>query len=93
MISLLLYSPPRSFQDRYLQGIHTKGCIARVDGLIDGNLYTILGVGIGLLVLQILCVLLASGLAVDVHREKKFAKAIKKQEKLDQQGYGQTSKL
>ena len=69
------------------------GCIDRVDGLIGGNLYTILGVGIGLLVLQILCVLLASGLAVDVHREKKVAKAIKKQEKLDKQAYSQTSKV
>jgi hypothetical protein len=80
-------------QDRFLLNIYTTGCINRVDGLIDGNLYIILGVGIGLLVLQILCVLLASGLAVDVHREKKLAKAIKKQEKLDREGYSHTSKL
>ena len=73
--------------------IYTEGCIARVDSLVGSNLYTILGVGIGLLVLQILCVLLASGLAVDVHREKKLAKAIKKQEKLEKQAYDQTSKL
>ena len=68
-----------------MQGIHTDGCIDRIRQVINSNLYVALGVGIGLLVFQILCVLLASGLAVDVHREKKFAKAIKKQERMERE--------
>ena len=80
-----------SLQSRYLQGIHTTGCIEGIRNVVNSNLYLALGVGIGLLVFQILCVLLASGLAVDVHREKKFAKAIKRQERMEQDNI--TSKL
>lgn len=72
---------PLSLQTRFKQDIYTEGCFSKVQRLINSNLYVALGVGIGLLVFQILCVLLASGLAVDVHREKKVAKAIKRQEK------------
>lgn len=87
LVVLLCFPPPTfsSLQTRHLQGIHAKGCIERIRELINTNLYVALGVGIGLLVFQILCVLLASGLAVDVHREKKFAKAIKKQERMEQE--------
>ena len=40
------------------------------------------GVGIGLLVFQVVNVILAAGLAVDVYKEKKIIKAQKKAEKL-----------
>lgn len=87
------YQTLDSSSPRFKQGIHTVGCLSAIQELINSNLYVALGVGIGLLVFQILCVLLASGLAVDVHREKKFAKAIKKQEKLERQAYEHTSKM
>lgn len=74
-------------------GIFDVGCFTKTQNLINSNLYIALGVGIGLLVFQILCVLLASGLAVDVHREKKLAKTIKKQQKMEQQAYDQATKL
>ena len=76
--------PPTLLQTaRYNVGIYTDGCLSKIQNLISSNLYVALGVGIGLLVFQILCVLLASGLAVDVHREKKIAKAIKQREKAE----------
>ena len=76
-----------------MQGIYTDGCINRLQEIINSNLYLALGIGIGLLVFQILCVLLASGLAVDVYREKKFAKAIKKQERMERDVQDMTSKM
>lgn len=39
------------------------------------------GVGIGLLVFQIVNIILAAGLAVDIHKEKKIIKAQKKHDK------------
>lgn len=39
------------------------------------------GVGIGLLVFQVVNVILAAGLAVDIHKEKKIIKAQKKIDK------------
>ena len=78
---------------RFMEGIYTEGCFSKVQRLINSNLYVALGVGIGLLVFQIFCVLLASGLAVDVHREKKLAKAFKKQEKAEREAQGITTKL
>ncbi len=44
-------------------------------------MYVFAGVGIGLLVFQIVNVILAAGLAVDIYREKKIIKTQKKQEK------------
>lgn len=51
---------------------------------IQGNVYVFAGVGIGLLVFQIINIILAAGLAVDIHKEKKIIKAQKKQQKSEE---------
>lgn len=48
---------------------------------MQSNVYVLAGVGIGLLVFQVVNVILAAGLAVDIHKEKKIIKAQKKIEK------------
>lgn len=66
------------------RGIYETGCVARTEEFIQQYLYVILGVGIGLLVFQLVNILLASGLAVDVHREKQVMKAHSKQQKREE---------
>lgn len=44
-------------------------------------MYVFAGVGIGLLVFEVVNIILAAGLAVDIHKEKKIIKAQKKMEK------------
>lgn len=51
------------------------------------------GVGIGLLVFQVVNIILAAGLAVDVYKEKKIISAQKKSEKLNKQPENVSSKL
>ncbi|XP_064401853.1 tetraspanin-33-like [Halichondria panicea] len=70
-------------------GIYQIGCLSTVEGLFSNNLYVVGGVGVGLLVFQILNILLASGLAVDVYRENKEIKAIKKQDKQEKKAHKQ----
>lgn len=43
-------------------------------------MYVFAGVGIGLLVFQVINIILAAGLAVDINKEKKIIKAQKKLE-------------
>ena len=57
-----------------------------MDGLrkfIDQYLYYIAGVGIGLLVFQLINILLTSGLAIDVRKEQKALKVLKDKENKD----------
>lgn len=65
--------------------IHQTGCFLAVRSFIQSNLYVVGGVGIGLLVFQLINVMLASGLAVDVYREKKIINAQKKLKKEQKQ--------
>lgn len=67
--------------DRFMVGIHTNGCFIAVQNLVRNNLYVVGGVGIGLLVFQVANTMLAAGLAVDIHKEKKIIKAQKKLKK------------
>lgn len=60
-------------------GISRTGCLTALQNFIQRNVYVVGGVGIGLLVFQVLNILLASGLAVDVYRESKEIRRIKKQ--------------
>lgn len=61
--------------------IYEIGCLTRTEQFINQYLYVVAGVGIGLLIFQLVNILLASGLAVDVHREKKALKIHAEQEK------------
>ena len=61
--------------------IYEIGCFMKIEQLINQYLYVVAGVGIGLLIFQLVNILLASGLAVDVHREKKALKIHADQEK------------
>ena len=61
--------------------IHTSGCFSVVENFIQSNVYVLAGVGIGLLVFQVVNVILAAGLAVDIYKEKKIIKAQKHVEK------------
>lgn len=63
------------------QIIYQTGCLTTAESFIQGNVYVFAGVGIGLLVFQVVNVILAAGLAVDVYKEKKLIKAQKKAEK------------
>ena len=63
-----------------MQGIYTQGCLTRVRDLIDDNIIVIAGVGIGLLVFQVVNVMLSVSLAVDVRREVRIFKAYKKRQ-------------
>ena len=65
------------------RGIYEIGCFARTEQFINQYLYVVAGVGIGLLIFQLVNILLASGLAVDVYREKKALKIHAEQEKRD----------
>lgn len=62
-------------------GIFTVGCLTRIRELVQNNIYIVGGIGIGVLVFQLLNILLAAGLAIDVHKEKQAAKAFKRQRK------------
>lgn len=70
-----------SFQDRTNQVIYQTGCLTTAQGFIQGNVYVFAGVGIGLLVFQVINIILAAGLAVDIYKEKKIINAQKKAEK------------
>ena len=61
--------------------IHTVGCLTRLRQLIQSNIYIVGGVGIGVLVFELLNILLAAGLAIDVRKEKAATKAFKQQQK------------
>ena len=63
------------------RGIYEVGCLTRTEEFINRYLYVVAGVGIGLLIFQLINILLASGLAVDVYREKKALNAQSKLEK------------
>ena len=65
-------------QDRYLTGIYTTGCLTQLENLVQAYLYYIAGVGIGLLVFQLINILLTAGLAVDVRKEQKAIGILKK---------------
>ena len=69
-------------QERPDQRIYQSGCLTTAQGFIQGNVYVFAGVGIGLLVFEVVNIILAAGLAVDVYKEKKIIKAQKKAEKL-----------
>lgn len=60
-------------------GIYTEGCLTRIRELVQSNITIVGGVGISVLVFQLLNILLAAGLAIDVHKEKQAAKAFKRQ--------------
>lgn len=62
-------------------GIFTVGCLTRIRELVQNNIAIVGGIGIGVLVFQLLNILLAAGLAIDVHKEKQAAKAFKRQRK------------
>lgn len=61
--------------------IYTEGCLTRIRGLVQSNIYIVGGVGIGVLVFELLNILLAAGLAIDVRKEKAAAKAFKHRQK------------
>lgn len=61
--------------------IYPTGCFTTARSFVQGNVYVFAGVGIGLLVFQIVNIILAAGLAVDIHKEKKIIKAQKKHDK------------
>lgn len=64
-----------------IQLIYSTGCFTTARSFVQGNLYVFAGVGIGLLVFQVVNMILAAGLAVDIHREKKIIKAQKKMDR------------
>lgn len=68
-------------QNRYLIGIYTDGCLPAAQLFLQQYLYVIAGVGLGLLVFQLVNILLASGLAIDVRKEKKAMKIYREREK------------
>lgn len=74
------------------QLIYSTGCFTIAQSFVRGNVYVFAGVGIGLLVFQVVNVILAAGLAVDIHKEKKIIKAQKKLEK-EQNSHEMRSKL
>lgn len=50
------------------------------ENLFQQYLYYIAGVGIGILVFQLINIMLTAGLAIDVRKEQKAMKQIKKQQ-------------
>ena len=74
-------------------GIHTIGCLMQLEALIQTYLYYIAGVGIGLLVFQLLNVLLTAGLAVDVRKEQKAIGILKKRNDRDKKFNKDVNKL
>ena len=70
-------------QDRFQAGIYTDGCVKGLENLIQQYLYYIAGVGVGLLVFQLVNILLTSGLAIDVRKEQKALKVLKDRNQKD----------
>ncbi|XP_065896748.1 tetraspanin-17-like [Dysidea avara] len=58
------------------QLIHTVGCYEKFEDLIQDLLPVLAGVMIGIIALEVISILLAIGLIVDIRREKKEAKKI-----------------
>ena len=54
-----------------------------LENVLQQYLYYIAGVGIGLLVFQLINILLTSGLAIDVRKEQKALKIYKDKERKD----------
>lgn len=61
--------------------IYLSGCLSTAENFVKSNVYVFAGIGIGLLVFEVLNIILAAGLAVDIHKEKELIKAQKKTEK------------
>jgi hypothetical protein len=57
--------------------INSNGCFTTVQGLITNGAYVLGGVGIGLVVLELINIFLSLGLAVDVYRQKQYIKTLK----------------
>lgn len=72
------------------QVIYQTGCFTTAQSFIQGNVYVFAGIGIGLLVFQVVNIILAAGLAVDVYKEKKIIKA---QKEIEKQFKSETTKL
>ena len=78
---LILWFP---FPQRYLSGIYERGCLTRLrEDIFESNTFKLVIAIVGgiLLVFQVVNVMLAISLAVDVSREKKAIKAIKNRQK------------
>ena len=73
--------------------IYTVGCVPQLESLITTYLYYIAGVGIGLLVFQLVNILLTAGLAVDVRKEQKAIGLIKKRNNRDKKFNKDVNKL
>ena len=71
------------------QPIYEIGCVAR----LESYLYVIIGVAVGLLVFLLVNILLASGLAVDVHREKQAKKVHSDREKREKRQEREMAKM
>ena len=63
-----------------MQGIYTTGCVPAFEKLFQQYLYYVAGVGIGILVFQLVNIMLTAGLAIDVRKEQKAMKQIKRQQ-------------
>ena len=74
--------------DRFMRDIYTVGCFSAVRSLVRSNLYIVGGVGLGLLIFQAINIMLAGGLASDIHKEKKIIKAQKELRKMQEEGAG-----
>ena len=70
------------FQERLdPANIYPDGCLTKAQTFLNQYLYVIAGVGLGLLVFQLVNIILASGLAVDIRKEKKALKIYRQRER------------
>lgn len=79
--------------DQQRLGIYDTGCIQALENFIQQYLYYIAGVGIGLLVFQLINILLTSGLAIDVRKEQKALKVLKQKNQRDKNFQKQVARL
>ena len=61
--------------------IYQDGCLVKAETFLNQYLYVIAGVGLGLLVFQLVNIILASGLAIDIRKEKKAMKIYRGRER------------
>lgn len=74
-------------------GIYMEGCIEAFEKLIQQYLYYIAGVGLGLLVFQLINIMLTCGLAIDVRKEQQALKVYKQRENQQKQFNKEMNKI
>lgn len=66
-------------ENRLASDINTQGCLTTASAVVMNSSIVLGGIGIGLVVLELINIFLSMGLAVDIYRQKQHLKTLKQQ--------------